>query len=143
MPDFIAGTHSTGSIDHYLAAGAYQPPAIEVIKPGTYTTVQDFPGRLGLWHIGVPPSGPMDDYALRLANRIVGNTPEMAGLECTLVGPSLKFHKDSMIAITGAVADIRLDDQNVLPGRPIAVEAGQTLSIGQGLSSFDGDRATG
>ncbi len=131
LPDFIAGTHSTGSIDHYLAAGAYQPPAIEVIKPGTYTTVQDFPGRLGLWHIGVPPSGPMDDYALRLANRIVGNTPEMAGLECTLVGPSLKFHKDSMIAITGAVADIRLDDQNVLPGRPIAVEAGQTLSIGQ------------
>ncbi|OZB75729.1 MAG: urea carboxylase [Halothiobacillus sp. 14-55-98] len=131
LPDFVAGTHSTGSIDHFLASGAYRPPAIEIIKPGTYTTVQDFPGRLGLWHIGVPPSGPMDDYALRLANRIVGNTPDMAGLECTLVGPSLKFHRDSMVAITGAEADIRLDDQSVQAGRPIAIEAGQTLSIGQ------------
>lgn len=131
LPDFLAGTHSTGSIDHYLATGAYQPPAIEIIKPGTYTTVQDYPGRLGLWHIGVPPSGPMDDYALRLANRIVGNTAEAAGLECTLVGPTLTFHRDSMVAITGARTEILLDGHPVAPGRPIAIEAGQTLSIGQ------------
>lgn len=130
LPDFIAGTHSTGSIDHYLAAGLYQPPAFEVIKPGTYTTVQDFPGRLGLWHIGVPPSGPMDDYALRLANRIVGNPANAAGLECTLVGATLQFHRDSLIAVTGAAVEIHLNGEPVQAGRPIAVEAGQTLAIG-------------
>ncbi|HUM99297.1 MAG: urea carboxylase [Halothiobacillus sp. 20-53-49] len=131
LPDFIAGTHSTGSIDHYLAAGLYTPPLLEVLKPGTYTTVQDFPGRLGLWHIGVPPSGAMDDYALRLANRIVGNAPEAAGLECTLVGPSLKFHQAALIALTGASAPFFLDDQAIKAGRPVAVAAGQTLVIGQ------------
>ena len=42
------------------------------------TTVQDYPGRLGYWHVGVPPSGPMDTLAFRLANRLVGN-PEARG----------------------------------------------------------------
>ncbi len=76
--------------------------AIEVLEPGTYTTVQDYPGRTGYWDVGVPPSGPMDDYAFRLANRIVGNPIQAAGMECTLAGPTLHFHSDSVIALTGA-----------------------------------------
>lgn len=51
-----------------------------MVEPGTYTTVQDYPGRAGYWDIGVPPSGPMDDYAFRLGNRIVGNHASAAGL---------------------------------------------------------------
>ena len=47
--------------------------AIEVLDGGTQTTVQDYPGRLGYWHVGVPPSGPMDALSFRLANRLVGN----------------------------------------------------------------------
>ena len=47
--------------------------AIEVLDGGTQTTVQDHPGRLGYWHVGVPPSGPMDALSFRLANRLVGN----------------------------------------------------------------------
>lgn len=131
LPEFIAGTHSTSSINQYLASGLYTPPQIEVLKPGTYTTVQDFPGRLGLWHIGVPPSGAMDDYALRLANRIVGNAPNAAGLECTLIGPTLKFHQAALIALTGATAPLTLDEKPIEAGRPLAVSAGQTLHIGQ------------
>ncbi len=53
--------------------------SIEVLAAGTLTTVQDWPGRLGLWDVGVPPSGPMDALALRLANRMVGNERRRGG----------------------------------------------------------------
>ena len=46
---------------------------------GTQTTVQDYPGRLGYWDVGVPPSGPMDALSFRLANRLVGNADGAAG----------------------------------------------------------------
>ncbi|MBN9127681.1 MAG: hypothetical protein J0I90_08900, partial [Nitrosospira sp.] len=56
---------------------------IDVLDPaGVQTTIQDYPGRLGYWNIGVPPSGPMDGLAFRVANRLVGNAeglPAMAG----------------------------------------------------------------
>src|SRR3954468_15342400 len=68
----------------------YAPATIDVLKPGTQTTVQDFPGRTGYWAVGVPPSGPMDSLAFRLANRIVGNASDAAGLECTVMGPTLR-----------------------------------------------------
>ncbi|HBC18353.1 MAG TPA: urea carboxylase, partial [Alcanivorax sp.] len=55
----IAGTVST----RYLETFAYTPLAFEIVEPGTYTTGQDYPGRVGYWDVGVPPSGPMDDYA--------------------------------------------------------------------------------
>ena len=50
------------------------------------TTIQDFPGRTGYWHIGVPPSGPMDSFAFRVANALVGNGEGAAALEVTLSG---------------------------------------------------------
>ena len=60
------------------------------------------PGRLGYWHVGVPPSGPMDALSFRLANRLVGNPPTAAGLECTLTGPTLRFRSAAVVALTGA-----------------------------------------
>ena len=48
--------------------------------------MQDYPGRIKLWHVGVPPSGPMDALAFRLANALVGNEESAAGLEITLSG---------------------------------------------------------
>ena len=58
---------------------SYGRDSIEVLDGGTQTTVQDHPGRLGYWHVGVPPSGPMDALSFRLANRLVGNPPDAAG----------------------------------------------------------------
>ena len=68
-----------------------------VLQPGLQTTVQDYPGRTGFWHVGVPPSGPMDMLAFRLANRLVGNDESAAGLECTMTGPRLRFHADAVV----------------------------------------------
>jgi urea carboxylase len=104
---------------------------IEVLQAGTQSSIQDFPGRVGYWDIGVPPSGPMDDYAFQLANQIVGNDASAAGFEFTLQGPSLKFHQDSVIALTGAPCPAQLDNETVAFWQPIHVHAGQVLSLGQ------------
>ncbi|MDD2950763.1 MAG: biotin carboxylase N-terminal domain-containing protein, partial [Sulfuricurvum sp.] len=50
----------------YLGTLNYSPDIVEVIKPGTHTTIQSVPGRIGYWDIGVPPSGPMDSLSFRL-----------------------------------------------------------------------------
>ena len=129
--EFIEGRVSTRLLDRH----EYVSPVVEVLEPGTYTTVQDYPGRTGYWDIGVPPSGPMDDYAFRLANRIVGNHERAAGLECTLQGPTLRFHGDAVIALTGAPATATLDNGDLLPWwKPIAVRASQVLRIGKAVS---------
>lgn len=109
----------------------YYPYAIEITSPGSYTTIQDYPGRTGLWHIGVPPSGPMDDFSFRTANRIVGNDVKAPAIECTLVGPSIVFHHDSVIAITGGESPVTLDDEPVSLWKPITVKAGQRLVVGK------------
>ncbi|MBJ7220325.1 MULTISPECIES: urea carboxylase [unclassified Brenneria] len=109
-------------------------PVIEVVQPGTWSSVQDYPGRLGYWDIGVPPSGPMDDFAFRLANRIVGNAEEAAGLEFTLQGPTLRFHCEALIALTGADCPADLDGEPIAYWRPVAVKAGQTLTLGRAIS---------
>ncbi|KNY04233.1 urea carboxylase [Achromobacter piechaudii] len=127
---FRAGELST----RFLESFAYRPAAIEVLEAGTYTSVQDYPGRTGYWDIGVPPSGPMDDYAFRLANRIVGNAPDAAGIEATLVGPTLRFHGDTVIALTGAQCAATLDGEPVPMWQPIAVRSGQVLATGRALA---------
>lgn len=114
-----------------LAGFEWQAPVIEVVQPGTYSSVQDCPGRVGYWGIGVPPSGPMDDYAFRLANRIVGNHESAAGLEFTLLGPTLRFHCDAVIAVTGAPSAATLDGQPLPFWTPVTVRAGQTLEMGK------------
>ncbi len=126
-PMFATGSVSTRALSRLH----YRPRALEVLAPGTYTTVQDYPGRVGYWNVGVPPSGPMDDYAFRIGNRIVGNATSAAGIECTLAGPTLKFHSACVIALTGASADATLDGVPVAWWAPVRVEPGQVLAIGR------------
>lgn len=102
---------------------------LEVIKPGLETSVQDYPGRIGFWNQGFPPSGPMDSWSFRLANVLVGNEPGTAALECQFVGPALKVQRDGVVAVTGGDMQPKLDDQPVAMWESIAVEAGQTLAL--------------
>lgn len=130
LAEFKAGVMWTRLLDSVV----YDAHAIEVLEPGTWSSVQDSPGRLGYWDIGVPPSGPMDDFAFRLANRIVGNHPSAAGLEFTLQGPTLRFHSAATIALTGADCPATLDDEAVPYWQPVIVKAGQTLKLGRATS---------
>ena len=102
----------------------------EVIQPGLETSIQDYPGRIGYWNQGFPPSGPMDSWSFRLANLLVGNEPGAAGLECQYLGPTLKFQRDAVIAVTGADMQPKLDGQPVPLWESIPVKAGQTLALG-------------
>jgi urea carboxylase len=114
----------------FLATLAFPACSIEVLRAGTQATVQDYPGRLGYWNVGVPPSGPMDDLAFRLANQIVGNDAGAAGLELTGKGPTLQFGVDSIIAITGARMIADIDGVPVPFWEPVLVKAGGVLTIG-------------
>ena len=110
---------------------AYRANTIEVLAPGTQTTIQDWPGRLGYWAVGVPPSGPMDALSFRLANRLVGNEEGAAGIETTLSGPTLKFNSDTVICLGGAELAATLDDEPVPYWQALAVKAGQVLKVGK------------
>jgi urea carboxylase len=109
----------------------YQPRTIDVLDGGTQTTIQDWPGRVGYWAVGVPPSGPMDSFAFRLANRIVGNDAGAPGLEITITGPTLRFNTAAVITLTGAETDARLDGNPVPFWKALRVEAGSVLRVGK------------
>jgi len=80
--------------------------AFEVVKPGMLTTVQDL-GRFGRQMQGVPVAGAMDGAALRLGNILLGNDENAAGLEITMIGPTLKVISGSACcAVTGAEAGV-------------------------------------
>lgn len=114
-----------------LAQLDYQPHRIEVLSPGAQSTVQDLPGRIGYWAVGVPPSGPMDALSFQLANRLVGNTPEAPALECTLTGPTLKFYAPTTIALTGADMGAKLNGEPLATYVPITAPAGSILELGK------------
>ncbi|MFT4862147.1 MAG: urea carboxylase [Pseudohongiellaceae bacterium] len=118
-----------------LASHSFRRPSLRVLSAGTQTTVQDFPGRQGYWHVGVPPSGPMDSLSFRLANQLLHNPADAAAIEITLSGPTLQFESDTVIALTGADMQAQIDGQLVPRYQSVAVSAGQTLSIGK-VSGF-------
>jgi biotin-dependent carboxylase-like uncharacterized protein len=100
---------------------------ITVVRSGPLSTVQDL-GRPGYAHLGVPRSGALDLAALRRANALVGNPPSAAVVETTLLGCALRFETDARVAVTGAVAEVRLDRSSV-PGDVIEVPAGSVLDV--------------
>lgn len=114
----------------YLEKLRYSAPTVEVLEGGTQTTVQDHPGRVGHWDVGVPPSGPMDALAFRLANRLVGNPPSAAGLEITLLGPVLRFNVATVVSLTGATTNATLDDEPISYWRAVRIKPGQILRVG-------------
>lgn len=108
----------------------YEASTVELLSAGTQTTVQDYPGRQGYWAVGVPPSGPMDDRALRLGNALLGNDTTDAGLEITLSGPTLKFNTDAVAVVTGAEISVTLAGEPQAMNRVFAIRAGMTLQLG-------------
>ncbi|WP_062134984.1 urea carboxylase [Demequina aestuarii] len=105
------------------------PQRIRVARAGMSTTLQDWPGRIGHWQVGVPPSGPFDDVSFRWANRIVGNPEGTTALEATMLGPVLEFSYDTVVAVTGAAAEVRVGGRSVPMWEPVSIEAGQSLEI--------------
>ena len=125
-PALVDATHSTSTLD----VTEDPDPRIDVIAPGAMTTVQDLPGRVGYWQIGVPPSGPFDRVSFSEANLAVGNPEGAPALEITLTGPTLRFSHAAVVAVTGAPAAVTVDGERVPLWEPVRVPAGATLAIG-------------
>ena len=125
-PGFRAG----GVTTKYLQTLPYSASTVDILEGGTQTTVQDYPGRLGYWDVGVPPSGPMDGRSFRLANRLVGNPDTAAGLEITVQGPAIRFNTPAIIALAGAHMPATLNGKAVPYHRSLRVKAGQILRLG-------------
>ncbi len=103
---------------------------ITVLAPGMATTVQDLPGRSGLWGVGVPPSGAWDDVSFAAANRAVGNQPGAAGLEAVVRGPRLRFGAPTVVCVAGAAGAATLDGVALPVGTPVPVGPDQVLDLG-------------
>ena len=111
---------------------------LEIVKPGLETSIQDFPGRIGYWNQGFPPSGPLDMWSFRLANLVVGNDEGAPGLEAQFMGPTIRFQRAGVIALSGADMRSTLDGEALPTWESVAVDAGQTLKMGPAVSGARG-----
>lgn len=102
-------------------------------NPGVLTTIQDG-GRYGYEQFGMSPAGPMDGKAFRTANILVGNPEEESALEATVLGPTLRFDQDNVIAVTGADMAPALNGQPCPMYQATAIKAGDRLTLGAARS---------
>jgi biotin-dependent carboxylase-like uncharacterized protein len=102
---------------------------IRVVDPGPHTTVQDL-GRPGQLRYGIPPSGPVDRPSLIIANRLVANPDNAAGLECTLMGPRLQAQVPCAVAITGADVAVTVNGAAAPAWTTLLLLAGDVVKIG-------------
>ena len=122
---YRSGALFTGMLKDFMP----QEHAIEVLDGGVQTTVQDYPGMIGYWFVGVPPCGPMDDYNFRIGNSILGNDERASGLELTLRGGSYRFRTTVSFCITGADMKATLDGVEIPMYQVVHASAMQVLKF--------------
>ncbi|WP_299248512.1 biotin-dependent carboxyltransferase family protein [uncultured Aquimarina sp.] len=113
---------------------------LEIISSGLYTTIQDN-GRFGFSKFGVPKSGAMDLQSFFLANAILNNDKNCAVIEWTIIPPVLKFHKSTVVTITGAVCIPYLNDMKRKMNCQLQVCEGDVLrlkNVTKGVYGFVG-----
>src|SRR5262245_8070135 len=106
-------------------ASEKRPVSIRVLRPGLLTTLQDQVST-GLKRVGLCPGGAVDPVPLALANPLVGNAPDEAALEITVIGPELEFGEDTLVAVCGA------EFQGSFPhNRPVLARKGTRFNVGR------------
>jgi antagonist of KipI len=113
---------------------------VSVVEGGLQTTVQDL-GRRGLMRFGVAPGGALDRAALVLGNRLVGNPPEAAALEITLIGPRLRVSGSVVAALTGADLGATRDGWALPTWEPFRLGDGDEVSFRPAADGTTGARA--
>ncbi|KAM0483158.1 hypothetical protein ACHAPX_002605 [Trichoderma viride] len=123
---FASGNTLTNSLSTFK----FDSCSLQVIDPGVFTTIQDYPGRIAVGH-GVPPGGPMDDVSARMANILVGNDFGVELLELTLSGPKLLFHEAAVVSVCGADLPVTLDGEPQPMWSRIVIRKSQILELGK------------
>ncbi|WP_431037811.1 biotin-dependent carboxyltransferase family protein [Streptomyces sp. P6-2-1] len=109
--------------------------ALDVLATGPFATLQDL-GRPGLAHIGVGRSGAADRASFALANRLLANPEDAAGIEATLGGLAVRALRPLLVAATGAPCPVTVDDTPVAFNAPVEVPAGAVLRLGRPTSGL-------
>lgn len=110
-------------------------PTATVLRPGVYTSLQDG-GRIGYRHVGLTVGGALDLDALHIANAIVANPLDSPAIECTGVGPEIRFASSVCLALYGGDFSVWVDEEPVPMGRPLWLSAGSILRIGAARSGY-------
>lgn len=101
---------------------------LRIIAPGLHTMVVD-QGRPGSRHLGVPLGGAADRFSLAIANALVGNPPDAAALEITLVGPTVEAQGEIACVLFGAAFSLSSDRQELTTGKTFTLQTGERLHI--------------
>ena len=110
---------------------------IRVLKPGMLTTVQDL-GRTGYQSQGFSVAGVMDVRSFKIANLLVDNPENEPVLEFTLIGPTLEFTSDTIIAITGGDFIPTINGQPAPMYTAIYMHKGDILKFGSAVTGSRG-----
>ncbi len=99
-----------------------------VIKAGIFDTIQDL-GRYGFQRFGMPTSGAMDTYALRIGNILLENPQNEAGIEISSPGLTLEILTNTIISITGANLSPTINGNPIPMWEVISVKKGDIISF--------------
>lgn len=109
---------------------------LRLLRAGPHSTLQDG-GRPATQRLGVSPAGAADPLALAIANGLLGQPPETAGIESTLCGDALRLEAgpgdEAACALRVAVAgdvEVWLDGVRMQPWRTLTLRVGQVLDLG-------------
>lgn len=108
---------------------------IEVIDAGFYSSIQD-QGRMGYRNLGVPVSGAMDQKAFDLAHQLLGETLDFSCIECTLIGPILRFHEPCSFVLTGAHMQAWVNENPIQNNTTIAILSGDVLKLRRAIKGL-------
>jgi biotin-dependent carboxylase-like uncharacterized protein len=111
--------------------------ALRVVRLDCQMLIEDL-GRPGWAHLGVPPSGALDRESLALANRLVGNRDNQAGLEILLGGVALVAEGSVRLALTGGQLPLRVDGRAVGWGVALPIPDGCTIEVGRAPGALRG-----
>ena len=106
---------------------------LHVVRAGLQTSIQGGP-RSGLRHWAVPSGGAADSLSLALANRLVGNPLDEAGLEISLTGASFECDDHLAVAVTGADASLAVSGSPANMHETLRLNPGDRLDIGAARS---------
>ncbi|WP_028973890.1 urea carboxylase [Spirochaeta cellobiosiphila] len=113
--------------------------SLEVLDGGVQSTIQDYPGMEGYWHVGLPPCGPMDSLSFRMGNKLLDNPEGASGIEMTLKGGQFRLRTSVDFCITGADMHPTLEDESIPMYQVIQGKKGQILRLGsceKGMRSY-------
>lgn len=108
------------------ASPAY--PLLQVERSGPLSLVQDA-GRLLAGRFGLVRGGFANVQAAQIANRLLGNAPDLPLLELHLGGPSCVVLRDCTLAVSGFGPQVRLDGLPALPWSSFRARTGQRLDF--------------